>query len=137
MMAQSQAHRMRRFMREQNGSSAVEFALVSIAFMSLVFGICYLAIMLFNDMSLDWAMARAARIAEINKAATQTDIANAINTYLTGNGLPKATVIFSSTVSGGLRSASIAASYSQTYDVPMISSFNINFSSNITVPQPS
>jgi Flp pilus assembly protein TadG len=126
-----------RFLRETHGASAVEFALVSTAFISLVMGVCYIAIMLFNNMSLEWAMARAARIAEINKAATQSDIATAINTYLAANGLPNATVTYTSAVSGGLRSATIGASYSQTYDVPMISSFNIKFSSNIVVPQPS
>lgn len=123
--------------REQDGASAVEFALVSTAFLSLLIGIWYLAIMLFSNMNLQWAMARAARMAEINKSVTQSDIAAAINSYLTGNGLPSATVTYSSSVSGGLRSATIGASFSQTYDVPMISSFHINFSSNLTVPQPS
>ena len=126
----------RRFARDENGATAVEFALVSSAFLSLVIGICYLCIMLFNNMSLEWAMARASRLAEINKDATQSDIAQAINTYLLGAGLPVATVQYSSTVSGGLRTATIAANYSQTYVLPMISTFQINFSSNITVPQP-
>ena len=126
-----------RFGSEESGASAVEFALVSTAFISLMIGIWYLAIMLFNNMSLQWAIARSARLAEINKAVTQDAIAQAVNTYLAGNGLPNATVTYSSSVSGGLRSATISASYSQVYDVPMVSSFHINFSSNLTVPQPS
>lgn len=137
MTKNPRAQCLRRFLGAADGASAVEFALVSTAFISLVIGIWYIAIMLFNNMSLEWAMARAARIAEINKAATKTDIANAINAYLAGNGLPNATVTFSSAVSGGLRSATIGASYSQDYAVPMISTFHINFSANIVVPQPS
>jgi Flp pilus assembly protein TadG len=127
----------RRFSREQDGASAVEFALVSTAFISLLIGIWYLAIMLFNNMSLQWAISRAARMAEINKSVTKDAITQAVNSYLSGNGLPNATVTYSSSVSGGLRSATIGASFSQNYDVPLISTFHINFSSNITVPQPS
>ena len=92
--------------------------------------------MLFNNMSLDWAVARAARLAEINNAVSQSDISQAINNYLSSIGLPAATVQYSSTVVGGIRTAYIAANYSQSYVLPMISTFNIAFSSNITVPQP-
>lgn len=128
----------RRFLREDAGATAVEFAMVSSAFMALVMGVCYLGIMLFDNMTLDWALTRASRLAEINKAVTQAQITQAVNGYLASSGLPNATVQYSSTLSSsGLRSATIAASFRQTFEVPMISTFDINFSSNITVPQPS
>ena len=125
-----------RFIREDTGATAVEFALVSSAFLALVLGVCYLGLILFNNMTLEWALTRAARLAEINKAVTVSDIAQAVNGYLASTGLPNATITYSSTVSGGLRSATIAAGFSRTYEVPMISTFNINFHSSITVPQP-
>jgi len=128
----------RRFLREDAGATAVEFAMVSSAFMALVMGVCYLGLMLFDNMTLDWALTRASRLAEINKAVTQAQITQAVNGYLASSGLPNATVQYSSTLSSsGLRSATIAASFRQTFEVPMISTFDINFSSNITVPQPS
>jgi len=128
----------RRFLREDAGATAVEFAMVSSAFLSLVVGVCYLGLMLFNNMTLEWALTRASRLAEINKAVTQAQITQAVNGYLASSGLPNATVQYSSTLSSsGLRSATIAASFRQTFEVPMISTFDINFSSNITVPQPS
>jgi len=40
------------FSKDQSGATAVEFALVSSAFIALVLGICYVAIMLFNNLSL-------------------------------------------------------------------------------------
>lgn len=123
--------------RDEAGATALEFALVSTAFIPLITGIAYLAIMLFNNLSLEWAVTKAARIAEINKAATQSDVSQAINSYLASMNLPTATVAYSSSVSGGVRTANISATYTQTYVVPMISSFTINFNSNITVPQPS
>lgn len=126
------------FLRDERGATALEFALVSTAFLSLVIGICYVAIMLFNNMGLEWALTKAARVAEINKAATQNDITTALNGYLAGMNLPNATVTYSSSVgSNGVRTANIGASYTQTYAVPMVHSFTINFSSAIVVPQPS
>lgn len=122
------------FIADEGGATAVEFALVSTAFLSLMIGLCYLGIMLFNNMSLQWAVEKAARVAEINSAATQSDIASAVNSYLASEGLPSATVTYSSSVSGGVTTATISASYQQTYALPMISTFNINFSSNLTVP---
>jgi len=126
----------RNFARDQNGATAVEFALVSSAFMALVMGICYVAIMLFNNLSLEWALANASRLAEINKFVTQDTIAQAVNAHLASMNLPAATVQYTSSISGGLRTAVITAGYSQTYTLPMVSTFNINFSANITVPQP-
>jgi len=123
-----------RLMSDEGGAAAVEFALVSTAFLAMVIGLCYIGIMLFNNMSLQWAVEKAARVAEINTAATQSDIADAVNSYLASEGLPNATVVYSSSVSGGVTSATIQASYSQSYALPMISTFHINFSSNLTVP---
>ena len=124
------------FSKDQSGATAVEFALVSSAFIALVLGICYVAIMLFNNLSLQWAVANASRLAEINKSVTQTTIAQAVNANLASMNLPNATVVYTSSVSGGLRTAVITAGYRQTYTLPMVSTFNINFSSSITVPQP-
>ena len=92
--------------------------------------------MLFNNLSLNWAVAKASRLAEINKSVTQTAIAQAVNAELSSMNLPTATVQYTSSVSGGLRTALITAGYSQTYVLPMVSTFQIDFSSSITVPQP-
>ena len=124
--------------RDEAGATAIEFALVSTALISFIFGIVYIAIMVFNNLSLEWALTKAARIAEINNTATQTEVSQAVNAYLASMQLPTATVAYSSSVNAnGVRTANISAAYTQTYDVPMISSFTINFSSSITVPQPS
>lgn len=126
----------RNFTRDQSGATAVEFALVSSAFIALVLGICYVAIMLFNNLSLGWALSSASRLAEINKSVTQATIAQAVNAQLASMNLPTATVQYTSSVSGGLRTAQITAGYTQTYTLPLVSTFQINFSSSITVPQP-
>ncbi len=120
---------------DQRGATPAEFALVSAAFLTLVIGACYVAVMMFNNMSLEWALTKASRLAKINNAVTQTDISRAVNRYLASAGLPDAMVVYSSSISGGTRTAYIAASYQRSFVLPILPRFDITFSSNITVPQ--
>ena len=129
--------RARYWVHDEAGATAVEFALVSTALISFLIGIAYLSIVLFNNLSLEWALTKASRIAEINNAATQGDISDAVNAYLASMSLPTATVNYASSLgANGVRTATISAGYSQTYVVPMVSTFTINFHSDVTVPQP-
>ncbi|MBU6297999.1 MAG: pilus assembly protein [Alphaproteobacteria bacterium] len=123
------------FLRHDGGAAALEFALVASAFFALVTGIAYIVIMLFNNLSLDWAVEHAARLAAINKSVTQTQIASAVNDYLTSVNLPTATVQYSVTTVNNVQTASISASYQQSYTVPFVSTFDITFSSSADVPQ--
>lgn len=119
---------------DEGGAAAVEFALVSVVFIPLLLGICYIGIMLFNRVSLDWAVEKAARVAEVNPSASASDIAAAVNSYLSSEGLPHATVVYSTVLSAGVTIATINAQYSQTYYLPMVSTFHMNFASNLSVP---
>jgi Flp pilus assembly protein TadG len=121
----------------KGGATPAEFALVSAAFLTLVIGVCYVAIMTLNNMSLEWALTKASRLAKIDNAVSQSDISRAVNRYLASAGLPDAMVVYSSSISGGTRTAYIAASYQRTFVLPILPRFDITFSSNIMVPQPS
>lgn len=122
---------------EKMGATATEFALVSAVLLTLLIGACYVAVMVFNNMSLGWALTKASRLAKIDDAVTQNDISRAVNAYLASAGLPNAMVVYTSSISGGVRTAYIAASYQRSFDLPMVPHFDITFSSNISVPQPS
>jgi Flp pilus assembly protein TadG len=125
---------LRRFVREESGAAAVEFALVSVAFLTLVFGIVYLGIMLFTDLSVHWAIDRAVRLATINPSVTQATLAAEVNGYLTSLGLPTATVTYS-VVSGTVPTAHINATLAHSYTVPLISTFNITYVADAYVAQ--
>ena len=119
-----------------DGATAVEFSLIASGFLTLLLGIAYVAIMLFNNVSLDWAVKQGVRLAEINTAATQDQIAASVNNYLTSEGLGPATVTYSVATNNGQTTASIAANYSQDYTIPFIPAFHITYSSAAQVPQP-
>jgi Flp pilus assembly protein TadG len=132
-------HRMRRKLRnfaaDETGTAAVEFGVVSSVFVIILFGIIYVALMLFSLASLQWAVERGARIASINKNATQSQIASAVNSYLTSVKVPQATVQYTTGTLGTVPVATINATFQRTFTVPLVSTFTINFSATTTVPQ--
>lgn len=125
------------FWADNHGAAAVEFALVVSAFISLVIGIAYVGIMAFNTLAIDQAVKLASRQAEIDSSTTQTAIAAIINDYLASVGLSSATVTYNVTLSGGISTANIAASYQQSYSIPFIPTIALTFSSSAAVPQAS
>jgi Flp pilus assembly protein TadG len=124
----------RRFIRDEGGATAVEFALVSVAFLTFIFAIIYLAIILFANATLQWAVDKGSRIAAINPAATQTEISDAVNQSLSSAGAPTANVTYSISTTGVVKTGKISANFTKTYTVPMIKTFTINYSATTTVP---
>lgn len=61
----------RRFARRQDGSSAVEFALVAMPFMALLFAIIETALIFFSGQALETAVADASRLILTGQAQTQ------------------------------------------------------------------
>ena len=62
---------MRRFARQQDGSTAVEFGLVAAPFLALVFAIIETAIVFFSGQALETAVADSARLIMTGQAQTQ------------------------------------------------------------------
>ena len=120
--------------RRQEGAAAVEFAVVSSAFIALIIGVCYVGIMLFTDLSLHWAVEKGARVAVIDSNTTQSAVSSAINGYLSSMGIPTATVTYS-VANGSFPVATVAATLTQSYSIPFISNFSITYSANTKVPQ--
>jgi Flp pilus assembly protein TadG len=127
----------RRFAGYATGAAAVEFAIISTVFIVLMFGLSYAAIMLYDRASLQWAVERASRLAAVDVNTTQTEIASSINDYLAGVGLPSADVEYSVSSSSGYPVANIQASFARTYTLPLVATFNVNFSASTYVPRAS
>jgi len=61
----------RRFVRRQDGAAAVEFALIVVPFLALMFGIMETALVFFADQTLETAVADSARLIMTGQAQTQ------------------------------------------------------------------
>jgi len=122
------------FIADDCGAAAVEFAMVSSAFITMVFGITYLSIMLHHKATLQWAVESAIRKAAITTTVTQSAMQTELNTYLTKTGMPSATATY--TVStGAIPVATLTATFSQSYKIPFVATFNINYSATAKMPQ--
>jgi Flp pilus assembly protein TadG len=120
---------------DNSGAAAVEFAIISSVFLTLVFGLSYVAIWMFDRASLQWAVEHASRLAAINPSVTQNEITTAVNDYLTSVHLPSAAVAYSVSNASGFPVANIQASFAQSYTLPFVSTFNITYSASTYVPQ--
>jgi Flp pilus assembly protein TadG len=126
---------LRRFAREDSGAYAVEFAMVSTAFFTLLFGIAYISIMEYNRSTLQWAVERAIRMAAIDRTTTQTQITTEINSYLTSMSLPSASVSFATAAVSGVQVSTVTASFSKSFTMPFVSTFNQTYSATAKIPQ--
>ena len=125
----------RKAWRDTNGASAIEFAIVGNAFLLLLFGTAYVAIMLWHEANLDWAVESGARVAVLNSAATQSDVSTAVNGYLTSVGMPgNATVAYTTSTSGGVTVGQITASDTEQFVVPFLSTYSITYHASANVP---
>jgi len=124
----------KRFARDDGGAAAVEFAIVVTAFLTFLFAIAYLGVIMFTNATLQWAVERGSRLAAIDANVTQSDISTAVNDYLASANAPSATVTYNVTTSGTLKTANISATFSKSYTVPMINTFHITYKADTSVP---
>jgi Flp pilus assembly protein TadG len=126
--------RARAFAIDDCGAAAVEFAMVSSAFITMIFGITYLSIMLHHRATLQWAVESAIRTAAITTTVTQSTMQTKVNAYLTSAGMPNATTTYT-VVAGAIPVATLTSTFSQTYKIPFVSTFNINYTATAKTPQ--
>jgi Flp pilus assembly protein TadG len=124
----------RRLLPDNSGAAAVEFAIVSSVFFAFVIGIAYVAIMLYNNASLNYAVEDAARSVALNNATTLDQIKSKVNTYMTSQGLHSATVQYTTFAINNVPTGHIAANYIQTYTIPFVHTFNITYRADAYVP---
>jgi Flp pilus assembly protein TadG len=67
-------HTLRRFWRETSGASATEFALVSLVFFTLMFGVIQFGLLFWTQTGLNYATEQAARYYSVQSAAAGSDI---------------------------------------------------------------
>ena len=110
---------------DRRGTSAVEFALASVAFVVFIFGIVEFGRVLWLQNALDYSVAEAARCAALN-------CSNNIPTYaagLAGAGLSSSMFSYAATACGN----QVTASYPLTLDIPFLT-LSVTLSSQACFP---
>jgi Flp pilus assembly protein TadG len=123
-----------RLAQDEAGSATVEFALVSIPLIMLILGIGSIALMLYTNAALHWAVENSARTAAMQSNVTQSQIQTQINNYLSSLGIPNAAVSYS-VAAGVVPVAHITATFSRTFTIPMVHPIQVDFSADTYTPQ--
>ena len=124
-----------RFKRNQSGAAAVEFAIISSVFITFIFGIIYVGIMLHTHATMQWAVENTVRQAVINQTITQTQMQAAVNTVLASASMPNANSVTYSVSTATVPIATLTANMTRSYTIPFVGTFNINHSATASMPR--
>jgi Flp pilus assembly protein TadG len=122
--------------RDQSGTAAVEFAIVSSAFITFVTGLCFAGIMLHSNAALQWSVETAIRRAALDPDVTQQQLQTDVNNLLTSNKMPPASsVAYSVATVNGVQVATLTASFTRKFTIPFVDTFNTTYTATATTPQ--
>ncbi len=124
-----------RFKRNQSGAAAVEFAIISTVFISFIFGIIYVGIMLHTHATMQWVVENTVRKAVISATVTQTQMTTDVNAVLSSMSMPNADSVSYSVSTGTIPIATLTANMTRTYTIPLVGTFNINHSATASMPK--
>ena len=122
----------------EDGSVAVEFAMIVPAFIGFVFAGFYAGWTAFNMHSVHYSLTKAGRALQLNPSLTQSDVqtlvSNSVNN-LCGNGSGSGVTVTLSKAasSSGAKLDTATASYPLTFTVPLIGTYTYNYSTSVTV----
>ena len=120
---------------DDSGTAAVEFALVSSAFFTFMFGIAFVAIMLHTNSSLQWAVETTVRQAAINPSVTQGQLTTSLNALLDTTRLPHAATVSYTITSGTPNVANLTASFDRSFTIPFVGTFNHTYTATARMSQ--
>lgn len=123
------------FVSDTRGATAPEFAVTATALIMFIMAVAYIGLMLFTYAGVHWAVEDGSRVAAVNTNATQSDVSTAIDNDLTSIGLPTATSVSYSVSNSPFQVATVSATLTQSYTVPLLSSFTITYSASTSIPQ--
>ena len=134
-MMKRMLRRSARFAAATSGAAAVEFAIVSVVFITMIFGIIYLGIMLHTNATLQWAVENSVRSGVIAQNTTQAQMTTKVNDLLTSVNMPNADSVSYAVAGTSPPIATLSANLTRTYTIPLVGSYTINYTAIAKMPQ--
>lgn len=116
------AKMLKKFLRDDCGATAVEFALVSVVFITLVFGIFATGWTFYTWNFFQYSLETATRYALVNPTATDDDLTSRVSSQLSAVGLDasKAQITVSRTTTSGVSFIEIDGVYPVVNILPLL-----------------
>jgi Flp pilus assembly protein TadG len=113
----------------------VEFAIVSVAFITFIFGISFTALMLHTNATLQWVVETSVRDAALNPNITQGQVRAAVNDLLTAMKMPTANSVEYNVTADTIPVANLTASLNRTFTIPFVGTFNNTYTATARMSQ--
>jgi Flp pilus assembly protein TadG len=123
------------FVRATSGAAAVEFAIISVVFITMIFAIIYLGIILHTNATLQWAVENSVRSAVIAESTTQAQMTTKVNSLLSSMNMPNADSVSYAVAGTAPPIATLTATLARTYTIPMFGSYTMNYTATAKMPQ--
>jgi Flp pilus assembly protein TadG len=124
-----------RLTRDESGAAAVEFAIVSVVFITFIFGIAFTALMLHTNATLQWVVETTIREAALNPNITQAQMRTAVNDLLASMKMPGASSVDYNVTADAIPVANLTASFNRTFTIPFVGTFNNTYTATARMSQ--
>jgi Flp pilus assembly protein TadG len=126
----------KRFARDEQGGTAVEFALVAPGLMIFIFGIFWVGWVCYGTYTVHHALAQSARVLQLDPSKTQADLQTYVRAKVEAvGGSSNVTVTLSLDPKvNGTQLAHTVATYPMTFSVPFMGTFTYSYTTSMTVP---
>jgi Flp pilus assembly protein TadG len=115
--------RLRRFLADDKGSTAVEFALVSVAFLSTIFGIFEVGRVYWTYNTMQYAVEQTARYYLVNTSSTNSQLTTYAQGQMGSNiNTGPLTISVAKTTTAGVNQVTITGTYTYAAIVPLLPS---------------
>jgi Flp pilus assembly protein TadG len=122
---------------EEDGATAVEFAIICPIFFVMLIGIVQISIAFFHGSTVQWAVDRAMRVAMVDADITSTEIQALVEEDLGVIGTPDIDVTYTVDNSSEIALAHVVANYEIPVQILFVPEFTMEFSVESFVPVPS
>ena len=124
-----------RGIRDDSGTSAIEFALVMPVFLGMALGVFWMGWVAYSTHSVHHALEMGARALQLKPTTTQSELQTLVrNNVVLGDDAQHISVTLSfDPVSGGTQLAHATATYPLTFTVPLVGTYSVTYSTSMTV----
>lgn len=126
----------KKFLRDERGSSAIEFAFTFPPLLGLILGILYFGMVNHSMQNVRFGLTEGARALQLNPTMSQSTLQTLVRSRLVFDGDVNSVVVTlaMASVGGGTQVAKATATYPVDFTVPLVGSYSATYSVTVTVP---
>jgi Flp pilus assembly pilin Flp len=124
----------RRFLHDERGVNAIEFAMVFPVFVAMLFGVIQMGLALYTSSSIQYALEKTARAAmldgDISASTLQQQFAAQLDEFTDKN----VVLAYSTENAGGVEIVVLKTNYVHAFEIPLVPVFEMTFPVEVRVP---